>query len=134
VFRGQTIVHSELVRRAGVRIWRQPLARASHRPPHVSDVPARLYRAGVDSGSLGRLVGDAAGRSYVGGMEPLSHRGSRLRNATQRARTVFAEDRRRFLYLPLALPIVAVAAGAYSLGRLRAAMVPVRPSTLHSVG
>jgi hypothetical protein len=129
VYRGQTIVHSNLLREAGVQIWRQPLARSLHRPPLAGDFVGRLYRSGVDAGSLGRLVGDRSGAKYVGGMEEASHRGSRVRNARARARSVFAEDRRRYAYLPLTIPIVAVGVAAYGAGRARAALRPVAPAT-----
>ncbi len=37
LYRGNCVIHAKQLQRDGVRIWRQPLARATHAPPHGFD-------------------------------------------------------------------------------------------------
>ena len=79
------------------------------------DLVARLYTAGRRL----RIAGPA--RSATARARAMSAAWRRRRTAgagrataRARARSVFAEDRRRYLYLPIAVPILAVAATAYA--------------------
>lgn len=120
LFRGQTIVHAKALLDAGHTIWRNPHARALHELPTISELTRRFMLKGHDSLTLNRLTDDDSGHSYMGGMEPRERSQGRFANFTARVRSVFAEDRRRWVMLPAALPICAWIVGAYLVGRTRA--------------
>jgi glycosyltransferase involved in cell wall biosynthesis len=120
LFRGQTIVHAKALLDAGHTIWRNPRARAMHELPTVSELTRRFMLKGHDSLTLNRLTDDRSGHSYMGGMEPREGTQGRFANFAARVRSVFAEDRRRLVLLPIALPICGWIVGAYFVGRMRA--------------
>ena len=120
IYRGQTIVHGKALRVAGHTIWRVPGARAIHDVPSLGELLPRFVLKGYDSLAIARLVGDPTGRSYMGGMEPRSDDEGRMGNLRRRFASVFAEDRRRLVMLPVALPFAALILAAYGAGRLRA--------------
>lgn len=117
--RGQNILHSMGVAALGSTIWRQPLARAWHLPPSVGEMLHRFSRLGRDSVNVRRLAREQPG-PYRGEMAPDRMGGSRLQKLARRARTVLAEDSRYLLYLPLAVPVMAVLAAAFYAGRIAA--------------
>ena len=122
VYRGQTIIHSKALRDAGHTIWRVPGAIAWHDLPTLREVLPRFVIKGYDATQIARLVGDPVGHTYMGGMEPRDDDEDRVRNLRRRARSVFAEDSKRFVHLPAALPVLAVLVAAYGIGRLRATL------------
>jgi hypothetical protein len=119
LYRGQNILHSMGVAALGHTIWRQPLARAWHLPPPPREMRHRFSRLGRDSVHVKRLARGEPG-PYRGEMAPDRMGGSRLQKLARRARTVLAEDSRYLLYLPLAVPVMAVLAAAFYAGRIAA--------------
>ncbi len=120
IYRGQTIVHGKALREAGHTIWRVPAARAVHDVPSLGELLPRFVLKGHDSLAISRLVEDPTGRSYMGGMERRGPDEGRLGNLRRRTTSVFAEDPRRLVMLPAALPFVVAILAAYGVGRLRA--------------
>lgn len=120
VFRGQNIIHSARLSDLGHTIWRNPQARALHVLPGPRELPQRFFQLGQDTVNIRRFARDATGHAYRGDMEPDRMDGGRLRKLAARARTVFAENPWRLLFLPLAVPVMAVAAFCYHAGRLTA--------------
>jgi hypothetical protein len=120
LYRGQNVVHANLLRQSKQVIWRQPRARALHQLPIPSQLVARYVLFGYDMVALARLVGDPSGRLYRMGIEPSPRRIGRVRHFLVRARTVFLEEPRRLIYLPAALPVVAVCVLSYLAGMAKA--------------
>lgn len=116
LYRGQTIPHGRLLRAAGHTIWRQPLARAIHVLPERSELLRRFFLKGHDAYTISQLLDDRSRRSFVGGMEPGPATLGRVRDALRRARSVLAEEPRRALLLPVALPVVLLVGVAYLAG------------------
>lgn len=117
--RGQAIVHAKRLRRAGEAPWRHPRARGYHTLPGFGAILHRFLVIGHDSVELGRISGEE---------DRFSHRdrflfpepAGRLATLVRRCRTVLAADRRRWLGLPVALPLIALFTACYAAGRLLA--------------
>jgi len=124
--RGQGIVHSLALRAEGFTIWRHPQVRTLHPLPGLAELLARFFWQGHDSLVLGRLVGDPTGAAVRGFLVPPERSVGRVRHLTGRARDVLAEDPRRTLWLPLAVPVAGVFALAYLAGRVAARLAPHR--------
>lgn len=118
--KGQFVVHGHLRRASRQVVWRQPRARAMHPVPKPSSLISRYVEFGEETVVLGRVVGDRFGRFYRLGAEPNARPLGRMRHLAQRARSVFGEDPRRLVHLPLALPVACVCIGAYVVGMIRA--------------
>jgi glycosyltransferase involved in cell wall biosynthesis len=128
LYRGQNVVHANLLREAQQKIWRQPRARAHHQLPLPSELISRYVLFGDDMVTLARLVDDRSGRYYRRGMEPGARPIGRARHFAQRARSVLVEQPRRVFYLPLAAPVMIVCVGAYIAGMVRASLRPAPPT------
>ena len=126
LYRGQNILHSMGVAALGHTIWRQPRARAWHLPPPPREMRHRFARLGRDSVTVRRLTSGAP-VAYRGEMAPDCIGGSRLQKLARRVRTVLSEDVRYFLYLPAAIPVMAVLAACFYAGRIAARTDP-RPA------
>jgi hypothetical protein len=88
--------------------------------PTPRELPKRFFRLGQDTVNLCRFARDGAGRAYRGDMEPDPMDGGRLLKLLARCRSVFSENPWRLLLLPLAVPVMAVAALCYHAGRVAA--------------
>jgi Glycosyl transferase family 2 len=128
IVRGGAIIHSVALRRAGYTIWRQPLARTHHPLPSPGELLARFFAQGHDSVIMPRLVGDPSGASLRGFLVPPTRSVGRLAHIAGRVRAVLAEDRRRLLWMPVALPIACVFAVSYWAGRM---LTRRSPATAH---
>jgi glycosyltransferase involved in cell wall biosynthesis len=120
LYRGQNVVHANLLRKSKHAVWRQPRARALHQLPEPSALISRYVLFGEDTVTLAKLVGDRSGRFYRRGMEPSPHQIGRARHFVQRAGSVFREEPRRLVYLPFALPVVLMCVISYLVGMGRA--------------
>ncbi len=124
LLRGQGVIHSLALRAAGYTIWRQPLAQTRHPVPPPRQLLGRFLAQGHDSVAMGRLSSDRSGESIRGFLVPLDRTVGRTRHLVARARAVLAEDRRRILLIPAALPIGAALVLAYLAGRLLTRFAP----------
>jgi hypothetical protein len=126
VFRGQCRLHSRDIVRGGGRIMRQPRARGLHAVIPPSESLARYVHLGRDASAIRRLGQGPDGRAYLPVMPP-DHAGATpaakvLHRVAQIAQARWTD----LLWLPLALPIVAVLGAAYLFGRVTA---PTEPSS-----
>jgi hypothetical protein len=122
LYRGQNVVHANLLRDSQHTVWRQPRARAIHQLPALSELVSRYVVFGSDTVTLARLVGDPSGRFYRRGSESNHRPIGRAGHFVQRAQSVLQEDRRRLWYLPFALPMVVVCVGSYLVGMAKASL------------
>jgi hypothetical protein len=116
LYRGQNVVHANQLRESQHEIWREPRARALHALPEPSHLIPRFLLFGRDMVTLARLAGDRSGRLYRRGAAPSPKLIGRTRHFVERARSIFAEDPRRLVYAPLALPIVLVCVLSFLAG------------------
>lgn len=129
--RGQNIVHAARLSHAGVVVWRAPRARAFHHVPTPSELIYEYMRFGADTVAVAALVDDRGGRTYRRGAEPAPRRIGRAAHFLQRARTVFAEEPRRVIMIPVAAPVLVVCVTAYVAGMGSAWLRRLRARWLH---
>jgi hypothetical protein len=117
VYRGQNVIHSRLLREAGIGIWRQPGARSAHSPP-VGLVAAlrRFYLTGHDSPRLTRLRPAAADAPFQGDFEPYGRPGGRVRKVWERLKTIARQQPLMLLWLPVALPVALACVASFFMG------------------
>jgi glycosyltransferase involved in cell wall biosynthesis len=123
IFRGNCAVHATHIRRRGATIWRQPLARAVHPLPQgAGQFFWRLFLNGHDAPMRNRLLSDvplnqrglaAFGRDLAAGLHATVEFLSR---PLRRLPAALRDDPRRLLYLPLAVPVILAADGAFLAG------------------
>jgi len=122
IYRGNCVIHARWLEQQGYTIWRQPQAQATHAAPNgFSHFFWRFLLLGYDALATSRLFYNSSGSQQT--IKPLQDFGSCLRigfeqskQLVKRLYTVFAEDLRRLLYLPLALPIALLALLLYFTG------------------
>lgn len=106
LYRGHCVFHARQLTQAGHTIWRQPQARATHAPPNgVSHFFWRFLLIGHDLYWQKRMLQDAKAQGYL---EPVSGAQGGIAVFRDRLRKMLRHKRRHLLYLPLAVPIVAV--------------------------
>jgi Glycosyl transferase family 2 len=114
LYRGNCVIHAKQLMRDGVTIWRQPLARATHAPPHgFEHFYWRFLLIGYDyywqqrilaqlkltAQYLGPAAQDPTATGWRGKLQVLDDRVGKLIRANPW----------HLLFLPLAMPIVLVA-------------------------
>lgn len=110
--RGCGFLHALALNRAGVRILRQPKARGLHPIARgVGHFTEHFLERGMESACASLRLGDRSGKSY--------RSRTRLGRVMHKARQALAEDRRRWILLPLALPVAAASVVLYGIGRIR---------------
>ncbi len=108
LYRGNCVLHAQSLGNDGGALWKQPNARASHAAPNgLSHFFWRFLLLGYDALAIARLTSPA--QPALKPIRSLSlfariavHQ---VRKFAQRIASVFAEDPRRLIYLPLTLPI-----------------------------
>lgn len=127
LYRGDCVIHAQRLRRQGHRIWRQPLARASHAPPNGLD--HFIWRFLIIGHDLRRQTGilgedsDDPGEARAG-REAIFGRSTKTGVFVDRIRRLIAGDPGRALLLVPALPIVAAAVALVLAGYLISAVRP----------
>ena len=118
LFRGQNLVHTNLlVTESGV-ILRQPLARAWHAVLPPSEIIQRYFKLGRDAATIRQITTRDSGRPYLGAMAPDRSGTSVAGRLSDRLSQVARNQPFALLWLPLALPIAAVMGAAYLCGRM----------------
>ncbi|MBL1175774.1 glycosyltransferase family 2 protein [Pantanalinema sp. GBBB05] len=112
LFRGNCVLHAHDLRQQGYTIWRQPLARATHAPPEYgSHFFWRFLLIGHDYYWQKQLLKARTATAISKSDRLESFREGGFRGKVQvffeRVQKLFADDRRHWLYLPLAIPIAA---------------------------
>ncbi|MGI0485713.1 glycosyltransferase family 2 protein [Pantanalinema rosaneae CENA516] len=112
LFRGNCVLHAHDLRQQGYTIWRQPLARATHAPPeHGSHFFWRFLLIGHDYYWQKQLLKDrvSTATSKSDRLESFREGGfqGKVQVFFERVQKLFADDRRHWFYLPLAIPIAA---------------------------
>jgi len=117
IYRGQNVIYSRMLRRAGVPIWRQPGARSVHSPPEgVRAAILRFFLTGRDTPRLARLLPTGADAPFQGDYEPYDRQGGRVRKVLERVRNIRRQQPLRLLLLPLAFPIAASCVASFFAG------------------
>ena len=117
LYRGQNILHTLSLAGRGVEVWRQPRARARHLVLPPGRILQRYRMLGRDGARIGRLTREASGRAFLPTMAPDRIGGRRpVRKLAGRLLQVAREAPRHLLWLPLALPWVALFAALYLWG------------------
>lgn len=111
VKRANLFIHNTLLKRKGFTIWHHPKARGHHPiPKGFTQFVSEFWNMGRDSAYVSHFFGDFAGRTYLN--EP------RLKRRLHRAASVLRNDLKRWLMLPLALPIMSIAFLIYAVARI----------------
>lgn len=114
---GQNVVYARLLDAAGVRIVRQPRARALHAPPESFRMAMQiLFWTGRDTRRFDRLAAPAS--PHAGDFELHGSPTGRLGKVMRRLRDVARQEPTALRWLPVAAPIAAVVVGAFFAGRL----------------
>ncbi|MGL5923096.1 glycosyltransferase [Chroococcidiopsis sp.] len=115
VYRGNCTVHCRDLERQNYKIWRQPQARATHAVPNgLSHFFWRFLLLGYDALAVSRIISDLQVTHEITNkplqdlISCLSIISSKLKEFVYRFYTVFSEDPRRLIHLPLAFPIAFV--------------------------
>ena len=131
IYRGQNVVFSRLLRKAGVAIWRQPRARSEHSPPEgVRTAVMRFFLTGSDTPRLARLLPAETDAPFQGDYEPYDREGGRIRKVIERVRAIARQQPAQLLLLPLALPIAALCIVSFFAGL---AVERLRPARMHEI-
>ena len=131
IYRGQNVIYSRILRRAGVPIWRQPHARSEHSPPEgVGSAILRFFLTGRDTPRLARLLPTEADAPFQGDYEPYGRQGGRIRKVLERLRAIGRQQPFSLLLLPLALPIAALCVASFFAG---VAVERLRPARVYEV-
>lgn len=123
IYRGNCTIHARDLSAEGYTIWRQPLSRATHAAPNgLSHFFWRFLLLGYDALAVKRIA-DNPPEIKRQTLKPLQDLISclsidfgKFKDLAKRFYTVFAEDIRRLLYLPAALPIALAALFLYFTG------------------
>ena len=117
IYRGQNVIYSRMLRRAGVSLWREPRARSVHSPPEgVWAAIRRFFLTGRDTPRLARLMPTAADAPFEGDYEPYDFPGGRVRKVLKRVRDIGRQQPLRLLLLPLAVPIAVSCVASFFAG------------------
>lgn len=122
IYRGNCTLHARNLSAQGYTIWRQPLSRATHAAPNgLAHFFWRFLLLGYDALAVERVNNSPEiKRQTVKPLQDLisclSIDFNKFKELAKRFYTVFAEDIRRLLYLPLALPIAIAALVLYFTG------------------
>ena len=123
IYRGNCTIHARNLSSEGYKIWRQPLSRATHAAPNgLSHFFWRFLLLGYDALAVKRIAANLPEikRQTVKPLQDLicclSIGFGKFKELAKRFYTVFAEDIRRLLYLPAALPIAIAALFLYFTG------------------
>lgn len=122
IYRGNCTLHARNLSAQGYTIWRQPLSRATHAAPNgLVHFFWRFLLLGYDALAVERVNNSPEiKRQTVKPLQDLisclSIDFNKFKELAKRFYTVFAEDIRRLLYLPLALPIALAALVLYFTG------------------
>ena len=115
--RGQNVIYSRILAAGGVPMLRQPRARALHAPPEGLGMALWvLFSVGRDTARLDEI--EAPIDPFSGDYEPYGPPTGRMGKIIGRLRGIVKEEPRVLGWLPLALPVVALAFGAFALGRV----------------
>lgn len=116
LYRGHCVIHAHQLQQQGDRIWQQPQARSRHAPPNgLSHFFWRFLLIGYDyywQQQLLPATTDTATDPALQGW------GGKLRIFGDRLQKMLRDKPQHLLYLPLALPIVVVAALLIYVGYL----------------
>jgi len=119
LYRGNCAIHACNLRSSGQRIWKQPLARATHAPPNgVSHFFWRFLLIGHDYYWQKQILAETQARDPVSGLQ------GKLQVFDDRVGKLFAENPRHFLYLIFALPIMLAALALILTGYIATAAKP----------
>ena len=133
MYRGNCVIHAHQLAADKRQIWQQPGARAMHAPPNgLAHFASRFLMLGYDELGVSRFAARPNELSMEAPMRPLRDFAvagvilfNKLKVAAIRLVQVLREDIRYGLYLPLALPIAAVAMALYTVGL---AIAYIRPA------
>ncbi len=120
VFRGQCRLHARDIVHGGGTILRQPRARGLHAVIPPAEILERYRRLGSDAAAIRRLGRVGQGDPYLPVMWPDREGAGPGAKLLGRVRQVARTRAADLLWLPLAVPIVALLGGAYLIGRATA--------------
>lgn len=117
VYRGQNVIYSRYLRRAGLAIARVPASLSWHAPPAgVVAAIQRLFLTGRDTPRLRTIDLPDSDAPYQGDFEPYHHPGGRFRKVWIRLQQVARQQPAMLLWLPLAAPVAAACILAFFAG------------------
>jgi cellulose synthase/poly-beta-1,6-N-acetylglucosamine synthase-like glycosyltransferase len=121
LYRGNCVVHAKQLVRDGVVIWRQPAARATHAPPNGwRHFYQRFLLIGYDYYWQGRVLREFGLDSAAVGQErddpTRSGWASKLKVLDDRVGKLIRSNPWHLLFMPLAIPVIAVAVGLIVVG------------------
>jgi glycosyltransferase involved in cell wall biosynthesis len=111
LYRGNCVIHAKQLTKAGVTIWRQPQARATHAPPNgLSHFFWRFLLIGYDYYWQHRVLDDLALRVQSVGQEAKdpteSGLSGKLKVLDDRVGKLIRSNPWHLLFLPLGIPII----------------------------
>lgn len=128
LYRGNCVIHARQLLEAGHRIWRQPLARASHAPPNgLGHFFWRFLLIGHDYYWQQQLLQNSPQRKSMANQERAEPTGGwldKLRIFGDRMTKLVAADWRHAVFFPLALPVILVSALLIASGYWVTALKP----------
>lgn len=120
MFRGQNLLHANrILAQAGV-ILRQPVARAWHSVLPPSEIMQRYYTLGRDAAMIRAITTQESGRPHLGAMAPDRSGTGVVGRLIDRLGQLKRSQPSALLWLPLALPALAIMGAAYLAGRFSA--------------
>lgn len=107
LYRGNCVLHAQALNMDGFTIWQQPRARATHAAPNgLSHFFWRFLLLGYDALAIARLASKHPSFRRIEDLKlSVGIALNQAKKVAHRIVTVFSEDPRRLLYLPLTLPI-----------------------------
>lgn len=131
IYRGNCTIHARSIQEGGDTIWQQPQARATHAAPNgLAHFYWRFLLLGYDALAVSRLERQSSTAEHPT-WQPLRDAIAcggiglwKVKQVLHRCYTVFAEDPRRLVQLPLAVPIAIAAVVLFGAGLLLAYFRP----------
>lgn len=131
IYRGNCTIHARSMQAAGYTIWQQPLARATHAAPNgLTHFYWRFLLLGYDALAVSRLERQSSATERPT-WQPLRDAIAcggiglwKVKQVLYRCYTVFAEEPRRLVQLPLAVPIAIAAVVLFFAGLVLAYFRP----------
>lgn len=120
LFRGQNLVHTNRILANSGVILRQPLARAWHAVLPPSEILQRYFKLGRDASAIRTITAMDTGSPYLGAMAPDRSGTGVVGRIIDRLAQVSRTQPAAFLWLPLALPVLAAMGVTYMCGRISA--------------